>query len=284
MSHSPLQNYYRTFKTYVRLPSGTSYYTPTVVEFTDSGELGIYAMTGRDETLFKNPDALLNGEAIREVIKSCVPSVKDVSQLLVNDIDVLCVAIKAASYGKILDVTTHCPNCEHQNMYGIDLLGVLGRAKPLEDVYIINLDNGLSVYIRPFNFREHMGAMSKAIQQARFIKVLESDSYSEEEKLSAFSKTYDEISKLTFDMMAHVIVRVVDEANGVNLQNNQENFKYIQEFLANIESTEIKKIEKVLAEINHLGVEKEFNAACENCGHEFICPIDYNPVNFFKSS
>ena len=82
---NPLTQYFRQFKLYLKLPSGIAYYTTDQVQFTDSGEIGVMPMTGKDELSLKNPDALLNGEALVEVIKSCVPGVKNPRVLLTND-------------------------------------------------------------------------------------------------------------------------------------------------------------------------------------------------------
>ena len=60
---NPLKQYFRAIKMYLKIPSGTSYYSPDVITFTDGGEVGVLPMTGNDELILKNPDALLNGEA-----------------------------------------------------------------------------------------------------------------------------------------------------------------------------------------------------------------------------
>ena len=82
---NPLSKFYRSPALYTSLPSGTSYYSSDQVEFTESGEVAVYPMTLSDEILLKNPDALLNGEAIASVISNCVPGVKKPKDLLSND-------------------------------------------------------------------------------------------------------------------------------------------------------------------------------------------------------
>jgi len=93
-TESKLSKYYRAPKLYVRIPSQGAF-NPDM-EQSMSGELAIMAMTGRDETMIKNPDALLNGEAVTSVIKSCVPGIKEPSELPITDIDTLLIAIKIA--------------------------------------------------------------------------------------------------------------------------------------------------------------------------------------------
>ena len=65
---NPLTKYFRQPKIYLRLPSKGRYYPAGSLDMPDSGELPVYAMTAKDELMFKTPDALLNGESVVEVI------------------------------------------------------------------------------------------------------------------------------------------------------------------------------------------------------------------------
>ena len=96
---NPLSGHFRSPKIYTQLPSAGRYYTSKVVEMPDSNELPVFPMTAKDELIMRNPDALLNGEAVSQVIQSCVPNVKNARQLLSNDVDALLLAIQGASYG-----------------------------------------------------------------------------------------------------------------------------------------------------------------------------------------
>ena len=58
-----LKDFYRSPKLYIQLPSGGKFYDDDVIDWPESGELPILAMTPRDELIVRNPDALLNGDA-----------------------------------------------------------------------------------------------------------------------------------------------------------------------------------------------------------------------------
>ena len=70
---NPLKKHLRQPKIYIKLPSQGKYWHPNAIDFPESGELPVYAMTARDEITFKTPDALLNGQATVDVIQSCMP-------------------------------------------------------------------------------------------------------------------------------------------------------------------------------------------------------------------
>ena len=74
---NPLQKYFRQPKIYIKLPSNGKWYPNGSLEVTDNMEFPVYAMTARDELMFKTPDALLNGQSTVDVIQSCVPSIKN---------------------------------------------------------------------------------------------------------------------------------------------------------------------------------------------------------------
>ena len=104
-TNNPLKKYFRQPKIYLSLPSKGKYYPPGALEMTESGELPVYAMTAKDELLFKTPDALLNGEATVEVIRSCIPAIKNPWMMPSIDSDAVLIAIRLATYGEKLEIT-----------------------------------------------------------------------------------------------------------------------------------------------------------------------------------
>ena len=69
---NPLSKYFRQPKLFAALPSNGKFYPADSLETTETGEYAIYSMTAKDELTMKTPDALLNGQATVELIKSCV--------------------------------------------------------------------------------------------------------------------------------------------------------------------------------------------------------------------
>ena len=88
-SQNPLSAYFRAPKLYTTIPSGGRFYSEGIMTVPDNGELAVFPMTTKDELMLKNPDALLNGDAVIKVIKSCVPDVMDTRNLPVCDVDIL---------------------------------------------------------------------------------------------------------------------------------------------------------------------------------------------------
>lgn len=276
MDQNPLKQYFRQFKLYLKLPSGTSYYQPDAVQFTDSGEVGVLPMTGKDELALKNPDALLNGEALIEVITSCVPAVKNPRVLLTNDIDALITAIRFATFNDSLETNLRCPSCSHENSFKLDLQYALDNMEYLESEYVVNLESGVSVFVKPYAFPDLLKTLHSQFEQSKIARAIENDTLSDLQRTEIFAKAFKEVSTLTYELLLNSIVKVVDETNNINVSNKP----HIKEFLYNIDKKSIDKIADVLKEINNIGIKRTFIAKCDACNHEWENEIDFNPVNF----
>ena len=273
---NPLKNFFRQAKLYIRLPSGDSYYPPGVVEFSHNGELGIMAMTGQDELILKNPDALLNGDALVQVIKSCVPGVQNPKALLNNDIDVLITAIRYVTYNDKLETLIACPECKHENNYKIDLEHCLNNMSFLDSDYVIHLESGLSLYIKPYGFEELLKSLHAQFEQSKIARAVASPDITDQERAKILNEVFVSIAKTTFELTVGSVIRIVNESQGIDVTNRG----FIEEFIRNSDKDVTDRIRKLSEEINQIGIEKHFTATCEKCGHSWKSEIDFNPVNF----
>lgn len=273
---NPLRQYFRVAKMYIQLPSGTSYYTPDVISFTDKGELAIFPMTGKDEITLKNPDALLNGEALIEVLLSCVPAVHNPRMLLTNDIDALITAIRYATYNDSLETDIKCPECGFSNTYKLDLQYALDNMTSLESEYVVNLESGVSVFIHPYRFPELLMSLHAQFERNKLARAVDNDTITDEQRSGIFRKAFKEMAVTKFELMCNAIEKVIDETNNVNVTDK----KFINEFLQNIDKKSADKISDMIDEINEVGIKRSFTATCEKCSHHWESDIDFNPVNF----
>jgi hypothetical protein len=274
--HNPLKQYFRQVKLWIKLPSGTTYYEPGVIEFTDKGEVSVLPMTGKDELALKNPDSLLNGEALIEVMLSCVPAVKNPRALLTNDIDALITAIRFATFDDNLETTIRCNNCGTENTFKLDLEYALDNMSFLDADYVVNLDSGISVFVKPYAFPELLKGLHAQFESSKLERAVESETLSDEERTAIFGKAFKEMATLTYELMVNSVIKVVDDANDVNVTNKA----HIKEFLFNIDKKSVDKISDTIKEINHVGIKRMFTAKCEKCSHTWESEIDFNPVNF----
>lgn len=275
-SKNPLQQYFRAVKLYTKLPSGTTYYTD--VEFSKDGELGIMPMTAKDEMSVRNPDALLNGEAISDIIASCVPGVKNPRKLLTNDIDALMIAIRHATYGDDLEVSTECPECGEKNDFVVNVSQSLSAMEMLDEEYKVSLENGVEIFVKPYGYGETVKALQSQFEQMKVAKSIDSDKISDDERLKVFSTSFKTISNLNLELLTACIIKVTVTDQEVT------NKKHIMEFLSNVDTPTFNSLDQLVKDINLIGIKKDFGAECKKCKHKWEAAIDFNPVNFFTES
>lgn len=276
VKNNPLKGYFRQYKAYIKLPSAGGYYNKNTLTLNESGEVGILPMTGKDEIILKNPDALLNGEALIEVISSCVPAVKNPRQLLSNDIDALITAIKAVTFDDKIESESTCPACNHTNSFKVNMNYALDNMTYLDPEYVVNLPSGLSVFVKPYGFNEVVNGLRAQFEQSKITKNLLDESKSEEQKIKILGMSIKELTLITYQLLTSSVIKIVDESKNINVDNPA----FIKDFLNNVEKSDIDLISETLTKINKIGIQRTFTASCEKCKHEWTTEMDFNPVNF----
>ncbi len=284
---NPLTQFYRVEKSSVRLPSRGLFYDDGVVELNDDGEVPILPMTAADEMQFKNPDALLSGSAIVDVLTSCVPGIKKPRKLLSCDIDALMIGIRHASYGNNAEMEMKCPECKANNTYDLNLQTLLSGAELLDDSYDVILRDGeVTVFVKPGTFSALLKRQRTAFEGTQLERVITDPNLTDERRIKAFAATFNKLTKLNFELITDAIDKIsftnseaseTSEAGEVVDVTNKE---HINDFIRNIEKEEVDKIEERIREVNTVGVQRTLDALCTNCEHKWEAPIEFNPVNF----
>jgi len=281
-TQNPLSGFYRAPKLYTGLPTGGKFYDEGVIEWPETNELAIFPMTAKDEMIMKNPDALLNGEAVAQVIASCVPAVKKPRLLISNDVDTLLIAIQSATGGDEVEVNGKCPKCDETITSVISIEGALDSMTRLKDSYKFNTDHGLVIEIRPYTYESTVKAGVANFQSTRSLQSL-AQIEDEMEQLKAFNSNFMQIAALNFDLIVDSVasIRGNDPEGEEFVVTNRDQ---IREFLENCESSIGHSIENSIAEVNKIGVIKTIQLECEECSETFEQEIGFDPVNFFTAS
>ncbi len=279
---NPLAGFYRAPKLYTAIPTGGKYYDEDIIDWPDTNELPIFPMTAKDEMIMKNPDALLNGEAVAQVIKSCVPCVKDPRKMVSNDVDTLLIAINGATYGDEVNVSAKCPECETDNSGAASVQTSLDNMVMVKDDYEVNTDQGLKITVKPFLYESTIQAGLANFKTTRSLQALQ-EVEDELEQLKAFNENFMSIAGLNFDL----ICNSVNSISGTDADGEEfivTDNKSIREFMENCDAAIGSAVEKRIGDINELGISKDYQLECENCGHVFKTTIAFDPVNFSTAS
>jgi hypothetical protein len=278
---NPLSGYFRSPKLYVKLPTGGKFYTNDIVEYPDSGELPVFPMTAKDEMIMKNPDALLNGEAVSQLITSCVPNVKNVRKMITNDVDVLLVAIQGATNGDDIEVGAVCPDCE-ETVTGIaSVEGAIETMVDLEDVYDVPTGSGLNIKVKPFIYENTIEAGIASFQSTRSLQVM-AELPDDMDRLKVFNESFTKMADMNYTLIVNAVHSITigkGEDEQVITDRN-----HINEFLNNCEAEIGNAIETSVTEINKIGIQKTMQFECEKCEKEFEAGVTFDTLNFFTAS
>ena len=72
---------------------------------------------------------MFNGTAVTEIIKSCIPNIKEPWAINNIDLDACLIAIRSASGDSTLQIESTCPSCNDISTYGVELVAILGQLK-----------------------------------------------------------------------------------------------------------------------------------------------------------
>lgn len=273
---NPLSQYTKNPIKFTRLVSNNKIpYKPGVLKNPDD-ELGICARSARDELLFNNPDALMNGKAVKNVIENCVPDVLNADELYLPDVELLLLGIKLATKETTYEIETPCPACSKYGMFERDVNYLFETANLIKEEPTLVLENGLVLYLKPHTWKQHTEFSTDAFQQNKMMQHADKVE-SDEEKIKLISTIFDNMAKLQFAMLTEFISRI-ELPDDITVTDR----KHINEWAENLDKHTIDEITKAAFDMNMNGVEHNMDVQCSECGHEWtIENLQFDPSSFF---
>ena len=274
-----LEQYYRQPEIYITIPNNGEFYPPGVLEIPESGEIPVYGMTAKDDIILKTPDALISGEAVAQVIKSCIPAIKDPWQVPATDIDYILVAIRIASYGNEMELEFQCDKCEHEFNYAINLthyIEHLTRVSFSIESTIVNYGD-VKVYIKPLAYIDLSLIQRRSFEEQRALQAVGSmEDKTEEEKQAFYKEILDTMTEINIESISSGI-KGIELPDGLLVTDKEE----IVAFVNNTSIKLFKKITKTIQEIKDKTDLEPLHIECPECKHEFNAPVIFDYANFF---
>jgi len=273
MNTNPLKQYFRRPEIYLKLPSGGKFYPAGSIDLPENKELPIYPMTAIDEITSKTPDALFNGTAVVDIIKSCVPNIKDPWSIPSIDLDPILVAIRAASNGNLLDIESTCPSCNEQASYNINLVGLLGK------IEVGNYDepivlNELSFKFKPFTYQKvnNINMIQFEIEQSiNKLQNIEDQDIRQSESATAMQK----LNKLSIELISDSLEHISTPASIVSEK------EYILDFLQNCDRKTFELLRSTAVKLREASQIKPLDVKCIHCSHDYTQKLTLNVSDFF---
>lgn len=250
------------------IPSGGIFYTHEELDDSvENGEVHVHPMSAYDEIVIKTPSLLLNGKAVEEVFKRCIPEIHKPMNLLAKDVDFLLVALRQVTFGNLMDINyTHTCKDAKEHGYQADLSKFISQAKKINPTtvgknYTIMLENkGVSqkVELRPARYKEIVDMLQL---------------YAFEEEIAddhTFNKAQNETKSILKSISS--IIRSVD---------GLEDEDIIFEWLEFIQAGWIEKLTAAVEKTSNWGPKFEHKDKCKDCGKVITISVPINPISFF---
>ena len=278
---NPLHKYFRQPSIYVTLPSGTQY-PDTVMQKSQSGEVGIMPMTAKDEIRFKTPDALMNGEGVVEVIQSCVPQIKDAWQIHSYDLDTILIAIRIATYGETMDIKFNVPVVNESVSHTVNLPAMLEEIKNFNLRTDFTLKDGLKITVKPLTYRDMTMAAQQTFQQQKMYSAIQDSQLPQEDKVKRFNESFKSLTELNASIMLKNISKVTMQ-DGTEISDEN----HIKEFVENANANLINELESKIIEMRSQGAVKPLKMKAtedqikRGVPATYEVPITFDTANFF---
>lgn len=270
---NPLKQYFRRPAIYLKLPSEGKYYAQGSIELPQNGEVPVYPMTAVDEITTKTPDALFNGNAVVDIIKSCVPAIKDPWQIPLIDLDPILVAIRTATNGNSLDIQSKCPNCDEEASYGVNLGSLLSTLRKGNYETPIRLQD-LEFKFRPLSFSQINKINQDQFEVQAIINNLD-NIQNEDERAIKSKETMDKLTEMSLHLVAQTIESISTPTTIVTEK------EFITDFLKNCEKQTYEALRETAIKMRQSSEIKPLDIKCIHCSHEYSQPLILNPTDFF---
>jgi len=278
IKYNPLSKHFRQPALYISLTSKGKFWREGSVDLPVTGKIPVYPMTTRDEITLRTPDALINGTSVVDVIQSCCPNIKDAWEMPSIDVDSTLIAIRIASYGHMMPITSKCPHCDEEHEYDVNLSNVLEGIKAPNYDAPVALENGLTVFLKPMSYKHVSRTGEIALEEERLIQTLTNDELSDEDRNKGYETHLKKMVELSLSNLAHCTHQIVTDTN-----ETVSNFDFIKEFYANVDSKVLRFIQQQLTEYTKDVNLKPVPAICDNseCGKAFDITVNFDYSSFF---
>lgn len=292
-----------------------NWYKNNEIEFGLNDEISVLPMTHRDEILIHNPDALFSNNAVAEILKSCIPNINNVSEILMPDVELLLLAIKVASVGQDIEVQTVCPHCLEtynnaadeekkklvdENKISIkpqtflfDARHCLESFTPKLDNYTVNLCDSMSLELKPIALKDNSKLEILKFETQNAIKQFltnpnvsitdGAEMIADVDKWNQNKEKNELFNELLLKLDDIAIESLICSVKSITVKDqSSSDYEAIKLFLNNIPAEMFNIIRDEIQKVNESTLDKTYYCKCKYCQHEWEKKdLEFNFSNFF---
>lgn len=279
---NPLSMFMRQPKIYIKLPSGGEFWPEGSLEMSENGEFPVYSMTAKDELLLKVPDALMNGQAIVDVIEHCMPNIKNAWHTPNLDLDMILIAIRLATYGEMMTTPVKF-NDNLELEYQLDLRILMDKLmNQVRWDPVISINDHLTIFVKPLTYKQISSAAIQTFETQKIMQAVNDEKTNEEQKIRLFKESFKKLTDATLGTISDSIFKI--ESVG----GSTDDPAYIREFVDNVDKEIFNKVQKHLEMLRDTNAIKPMVVTVTDemreqgvSGDTIEVPITFDPSTFF---
>ena len=235
-------------------------------------------MSANDDIGLKTPDALFTGLAVKRLIESCIPSIKDAWFVPLRDLDYILASIRLASYGETIELTNVCTKCETKDTYGLQVQTMLEHLEQADVSYEVTI-NDFKFKLRPLTYKEITDFQQEIFQIRRTIQQVLSKMEDSDEKSKQTQDLYDRLREKTLITIAASVIEIVTPEG-----ETETNTTFISDFIINGDKDYYNGLQE-LYDTNQKKLRlPDTEVECSGCGNKTKLNPDLDYSNFFVRS
>ena len=197
----------------------------------------------------------------------------------VNDLLVVLLGIRAASYGKNLEVDIKCTECNHINQMAVDSNVLLSKVEENDTDPNVILDNNFIVEVKPYTIEDRTRLQIQQVKQQAIVQQLvQAEEQGEEKMQEQFGKTFVEIAELTVELIARCIRSVhLPEKGSDPITEYQDIFDWLKIITKKDYDDKRGRVEQ----LSENTLDTNFDSKCLECGKDYKTNIELDIAGFF---
>jgi hypothetical protein len=239
-------------------------------------------MTAKDELMLKIPDALMNGQAVVDVIQNCIPNIKNAWNVPSTDIDVILIAIRLATYGeKMTTPITFTGDIEMD--YQVDLRVVMDNlVQSVAWDPIVPINENMTIFVKPLTYKQLTESALQSFETQKLMQVANNESLSEDDKVKLFKESFTKLTNSTVGAISQSVYKVD------TVQGTTDNPKFIKDFMDNADKEIFNLVQAHLEKLKIQNAIKPLTVSVTDEmrekgieGDSIEVPISFDPSTFF---
>jgi hypothetical protein len=225
---------------------------------------------------------MMNGQATVDVIKSCVPDIKDPWKMVNYDTDTVLLAIRIATYGETMDITYAVPVINESLSTSVNLPALLDGVSGIDPQDYATTKSGFKIKIDPLTYKKLTKIQIAQFEQQKIYSNVADSGLTESQKSERFAESYKKMQNINIELLIDSIAEITTPDGTVVTDAKQ-----IFDFISNVDTKITREIEQLLGDLRSqcslkpLSMKSTEEQIKKGAPVTYEVPVTFDTANFF---